>query len=116
MVDVLGRIPPSDRPALFAQLRALLRPGAQLILSTPHPACTNWRRERADDGLQIIDEAVELPEILRLAGAQELELTHYQAYDIAQRRQYQLFVFETLADPSEAPQHDPRLPRRLTIA
>jgi SAM-dependent methyltransferase len=94
LFDVLEHIPPADRPQLFRDLRERLASDGLLFVSTPFPSATRQRREEGDDGLQIIDEEVELPRILEESAAAGLQLLQFRAYDVfAGSPEYQAMVF-----------------------
>ncbi len=48
MIDVIEHLYPRDRPAIFAEIRRVLKPGARLLLVTPY-------EHAYDDGVQHVD-------------------------------------------------------------
>lgn len=115
LFDVIEHVPREDWGSLLSELRAKLDAEGRLVISSPHPNHTRWLRHARPELLQVIDEQVEPLDLMELARGLELDLVHYTTFDIASRRQYQLFVLEPLADPEATPLFDPRLRRRLRV-
>lgn len=114
LFDVLEHVPRGEREDFLASLRGHLRDDGMLIASTPHPRCTEWVARNRPELLQIVDEAVEVADVLRVAGRVGLELSIYRTYDIERPRQYQVLVLRT-SDPQlgRAVAMEPRLRWRL---
>src|SRR5262249_4466878 len=67
LMDVYEHIVPSDRPHLHASLKRLLSAESRLILMVPTPAHQNFLRAHHPQGLQPVDEDVDLKQITVLA-------------------------------------------------
>jgi hypothetical protein len=114
---VLEHIPCGERPAFVAGLRARLVDDGTVFVSTPFPAYTRFRRATGDDTLQIIDEEVWLPELLREAAAAGLQLIDFHAFDVFRGSpEYQVAVLTpTRAPGGVAALRSPRLDRRMRL-
>lgn len=109
LFDVLEHIPQPERPAFLADLRRRLADDGVVFVSTPYPTFTKHRREAGDDTLQIIDEQVELPQVIREAADVGLQLIRFQAYDVfAGSPEYQMMLFT----PERSPDGQPELRAR----
>lgn len=117
LFDVLEHIQEGDRPTFLSSLRERLVEGGLLFASTPHPASTRRRRERGDDTLQVVDEAVELPALLDESAACGLQLLEYRAYDVfTGTPEFQAMLFTTTGTPGGPPRlTDPRVGRRMRM-
>jgi 2-polyprenyl-3-methyl-5-hydroxy-6-metoxy-1,4-benzoquinol methylase len=68
MMDVYEHIAPADRPALHAALETLLSPESRLLLMVPSPAHQTLLRDHKPEGLQPIDESIDVAQLLALAS------------------------------------------------
>jgi SAM-dependent methyltransferase len=95
LFDVVEHVPTRERADLFARLDSMLSSTGCLVLTTPHPAYTQWVRKHEPQLLQIVDEAVEPSAIAALVAIHDLDLLEYRVYDVDRpgMRQYQLFAF-----------------------
>jgi 2-polyprenyl-3-methyl-5-hydroxy-6-metoxy-1,4-benzoquinol methylase len=104
LFDVLEHISRAERPGFLADLRTRLAEGGLVFASTPYPEFTKRRRTVGDDTLQIIDEEVELPQLVREAADAGLKLIRFQAYDVfAGSPEYQMMLFTTERSPDGEP-------------
>ncbi|HEY2771482.1 MAG TPA: class I SAM-dependent methyltransferase [Solirubrobacteraceae bacterium] len=117
LFDVLEHIPADGRPAFILELRGRLADHGLLFCSTPYPAATKHRRETGYEGLQIIDEQVELPAVIQEAAAVGLQLIEFKAYDVfAGSPEYQAMVFTPARSFGGAPAlRPPRLTSRSRL-
>lgn len=67
MLDVYEHFPRDDWGELNATLGLCLADNGVLVITTPTPLHQDYLREHEPDGLQIVDETVELEDLLRLA-------------------------------------------------
>jgi trans-aconitate methyltransferase len=68
MLDVYEHIPRNQWPQFNAALATCLADNATLVLTTPSPLHQAWLAENKPEGLQIVDETVEVEDVARLAG------------------------------------------------
>jgi SAM-dependent methyltransferase len=88
LMDVYEHIVPSDRPHLHASLKKLLSEESRLILMSPTPTHQDFLRSHLPEGLQPVDEDVDLKQIMALGedvGARvlfyrEVGVWHYGDY------------------------------------
>lgn len=67
MMDVYEHIAPADRPSLRTALKQLLSDESRLLLMVPSPAHQAYLRQHKPDGLQPVDESIDIVQILALA-------------------------------------------------
>jgi SAM-dependent methyltransferase len=102
LFDVLEHIPATERPEFLVKLCGMLAPAGQIFASTPFPDYTAWKRKNGDEELQIIDEEVCLPDVIREAADAGLQLVAYKAYDVwGGSPEYQAMVFARAARPGD---------------
>ena len=78
MMDVYEHIAPADRPALHAALQTLLAAESRLLLMVPSPPHQDFLRAHQPEGLQPIDESIDVAQLLRLAGETDTRLLSYR--------------------------------------
>ena len=78
MMDVYEHIAPRERGALQAELRRLLSEEARLVVTVPSPAHQAFLKTHQPEGLQPIDEIVDLGEIASLADATATRVLAYR--------------------------------------
>jgi SAM-dependent methyltransferase len=78
MMDVYEHIAPADRPALHAALRRLLSAESRLLLMVPSPAHQAYLRCQRPEGLQPVDESIDVAQLLALADETATQLLSYR--------------------------------------
>jgi 2-polyprenyl-3-methyl-5-hydroxy-6-metoxy-1,4-benzoquinol methylase len=115
LFDVIEHIPAHERGHFLAEVRTRLADQGMVVISTPFPAFTRFRRANNDPTLQIVDEEVWLPDLLTETAALGLQLLEYRAFDVFRGSpEYQAAVFTTKRTPGGGPVlRQYRLSRRL---
>jgi len=104
LFDVLEHIPGAHRAQFLGGVHDRLRSGGLLVVSTPYPEFTRWRRKYEVDTLQMVDEAVDLRPLLAEVEEAGLQLLRYEAYDVWRGSpEYQFMVFTTAREPGGPP-------------
>ncbi|MUL37299.1 hypothetical protein BWI75_13360 [Gloeocapsopsis sp. AAB1 = 1H9] len=82
LMDVYEHIQVEDRPQLHQALKDLINDKGRIILSFPTPRHQAWLRKYKPDGLQPIDEDIDVNTILSLASDLDTEVLLYQEVDV----------------------------------
>src|SRR5207244_4404689 len=90
----IEHIPSPEHPRLFENIGRVTRPGSRLVLTYPSPQYQSYLRENIPSELQIIDEIVEIPTIVKIAAAYGFALKHYSLEDVWMENQYVHTVFQ----------------------
>lgn len=98
LIDVIEHLPAEERPVLFSRLRQMSSDNAKIILTYPSPEYQRYLRLHQPDGLQIIDNEIELPDLLHEAGQAGFRLRHYSLEHMWQSNQYVHCIFQTDTD------------------
>ncbi len=93
MMDVYEHIAPAERPATHAELRRLLAAESRLVLTAPTPRHQAFLKANQRDGLQPVDEDIDLPTLLRLADEADARLLCYREIGVWRYGDYLHAVF-----------------------
>ncbi|TWT55862.1 SAM-dependent methyltransferase [Allorhodopirellula solitaria] len=112
LVDVYEHIPREKWPDFNRVLASSLTPDGMLILTTPSSLHQSYLKECKPEGLQIVDETVEVSDVMSLARDLDATLVHYSMKSIWQTNDYLHVVIE------RCPQYSPKVKshqRKLTV-
>jgi trans-aconitate 2-methyltransferase len=119
LVDVIEHVPSQDRASLFERMGEVAAQDARVVLTYPSPQYQGYLRKEEPGGLQIIDNTIELPELIREAGGGGFTLRHFSLEDVWMKNQYVHCVFQkddALRNCSEAESERRTVSQRLTSA
>ena len=88
LVDVIEHIPSPKHQETFKALSELLADDGVLFLSFPSKAYQRWLRENEPEGLQPVDEEIELEDLMREASNANLSVRLWDPIDLWAERQY----------------------------
>ena len=94
MLDVYEHVPKESRILFHQSLKGLLKPNGRLILSCPTKHHQQWLETNNPDGLQPIDEHLELIDMLNLANDLDAEIVYFGYVDVWYAHQYFHSVIE----------------------
>ncbi|WP_160168249.1 class I SAM-dependent methyltransferase [Novipirellula maiorica] len=101
LIDMYEHIPRSDWPGFNRVLSTHLAPGGIIILTTPSPLHQEYLRQEKPEGLQIVDETVEVADVIQLMQDTGTTLKHYSLETIWNTNDYVHLVLEH--DPKHLP-------------
>ncbi len=93
MMDVYEHIPPSERAALHAVIRASLDEEARVIVTAPTPAMQAYLHCHHPEAIQPVDEDIDLEVARTFARDTGTELIHYRQVGIWRYGDYAHLVF-----------------------
>ena len=105
LVDMHEHIPRASWPAFHATLARSLGERGTLVMTTPSPTHQDYLRTMKPEGLQVVDETLELDDVTALARALDATVTRYEWVGVWHTGDYVHTVI------SRAPRFDP-IPRR----
>ena len=105
LVDMHEHIPRASWPAFHATLARSLADRGTLVMTTPSPAHQDYLRTSKPDGLQVVDETLELEDVIALARTLDATVVRYEWVGVWHTGDYVHTVI------SRAPRFDP-IPRR----
>jgi 2-polyprenyl-3-methyl-5-hydroxy-6-metoxy-1,4-benzoquinol methylase len=105
LVDMHEHIPRASWPAFHATLARSLGDRGTLVMTTPSPAHQHYLRTNKPEGLQVVDETLELHDVAALARVLDATIIRYEWVGVWHTGDYVHTVI------SRAPRFDP-IPRR----
>ena len=88
LIDVIEHIPEKERPSLFENLAKIAKPNGLLAMTYPSPEYQRYLEANRPKELQIVDNVIELPELLREAGTAGWHLQSFARVDVWLAGQY----------------------------
>lgn len=101
LLDVYEHLPAVDRPVLESRLAEMLRPGGRIVLTTPSVAHQNYLRTHRPEGLQPVDEDVDLAILQQFARRAGLTVLEYRMRSLWQSGDYYHSTLGTKASEIE---------------
>ena len=101
LIDVYEHVPRDGRRRFNQVLSTCLAADGTLVLTAPSPLHQEYLRVHQPDGLQIVDETVDLDDLLQLGRDIDATLTYYKLVPVWSSNQYIHAVFER--DPRYEP-------------
>lgn len=94
LLDVFEHIPISARESFYANIKNTLNKEGRVILTCPTIFHQNYLRENNPEGLQPVDENIDIDVILDFASKTETNLAHFEYLDIWNSRDYLFAIIE----------------------
>jgi len=92
LFDIIEHVPMERHSEMFANLAAIAGPETVIVINLPNPDYIEYDRLYQPEVLQIIDQSVPLPFILKNINDNGLHLVSFKNYSIWVENDYQLFI------------------------
>lgn len=80
--DVLEHIPVDQHNRLFRKFNEILKPDGRIYIHIPDPDFMEWQYKHQPEVLQVIDQALYLPEMISNFKGTDLYLHHMETYEL----------------------------------
>jgi 2-polyprenyl-3-methyl-5-hydroxy-6-metoxy-1,4-benzoquinol methylase len=94
LVDVIEHIPEEERIQLFKNIDKLTSSSGKIILTYPSPEYQKYLQSSKPEGLQIIDNIIELETLIAEASIAGFKLYHYSLETIWRKNDYVHVIFQ----------------------
>ena len=98
LMDVIEHIPLEMHEELFSNISSYISEKTLLAINIPSPEYIDYVRKNNADKLQIIDQCVELPFIIKNLESAGLEMIYFEKYSIWEQDDYQFMVIRKKRD------------------
>jgi SAM-dependent methyltransferase len=116
LLDVYEHIPSADRESFHANLRQSMSDQSRLIVTCPSFLHQNFLHEHQPEGLQIVDETIGVPELMKLASDLGGTLSHLHYESVWRTNDYLYATIDTVMSYQwkEKPRGLRRLSKKIT--
>jgi 2-polyprenyl-3-methyl-5-hydroxy-6-metoxy-1,4-benzoquinol methylase len=116
LLDVYEHIPSADRETFHANLRQSMSEQSRLIVTCPSFLHQNFLHEHQPEGLQIVDETIGVPELVKLASDLGGHLSHLHYESVWRTNDYLYATIDTVMayQWKEKPRGIRRLSKKIT--
>ena len=112
LIDVYEHVPRADWTNLHQVLSQCLSPTGTLVMTTPSRLHQQWLHDHHPEGLQVVDETVEMADVCRLADDLNATIMHYEMISVWHTNDYVHLVMTRGPEFTE-PRVEPAGPRSL---
>lgn len=98
LLDVIEHIPLEEHFNLFRNISEIATEKTLLIINIPNPDFITYLHQHSPEGLQVIDQAIELPLLVENLNKNNLEIIFFEKYGIWENEDYHFFVVRKKRD------------------
>ena len=92
LLDVIEHIPIEEHFNLFKNVSQISTEKTLTLINIPNPDFINYLHKHNPEGLQVIDQAIELPLLAETLDKNNLEIIYFEKYSIWEKEDYHFFV------------------------
>lgn len=92
LLDVIEHIPIEEHLNLFKNVSQISTEKTLTLINIPNPDFINYLHKHNPEGLQVIDQAIELPLLAETLDKNNLEIIYFEKYSIWEKEDYHFLV------------------------
>ena len=92
LLDVIEHIPLEEHAYLFQNISKIATEQTLIVINIPNPDYINYLHQHNPEGLQVIDQAIELPLLAENLDKNHLEIVFFEKYGIWEKEDYHFIL------------------------
>lgn len=92
LLDVIEHIPLEEHNNLFQNISKIATEQTLIVINIPNPNYINYLHQHHPEGLQVIDQAIELPLLAENLDKNYLEIVFFEKYSIWEKEDYHFIL------------------------